>query len=262
MALIQNILHNLFKKQPRSNEPLPSAIKLGILPDKPDSRDFKQFVPLVSLPSSVDLTVFVPPIKSQGSIGSCGSHALCTGMETLYAYKKSDWSMPLSELWHYYQVRILSGNYPEDSGQTGRDAMKIANQEGVSPEKLCPYNTLNYNSKPSVFADGFARWFKIKEYNRCSGEQQIKSALAYSQVVWLGIPVANSVFSYRSGTLKYPADPIVGGHAICIVGYDDATKTFKFVNSWGNSWGEKGFGQLSYDYLTKAQWYDAWSFSI
>jgi C1A family cysteine protease len=264
MALIQNVLRRFFKKQPRQNEPLISdKFPLNIKKDSDDERDYKQVsISPVQLPPFVDHSLFVPPIKNQGSIGSCGSHALCTGMETLYNKNHSDWQMPLSELWHYYQVRIAMGTFPQDSGQTCRDGLKIANNYGVSPEKLCPYVTANFNNKPSIFADAFARWFRVREYSRCLTEIQIKTALSAGKVIMLGIPVANSIFAYKSGQMMYPADPIIGGHAICIVGYDDTLRAYKIVNSWGTWWGQGGFGLLSYDYLTQAPWFDAWAFNI
>jgi hypothetical protein len=49
-----------------------------------------------------------------------------------------------------------------------------------------------------------------------------------------------------------------GGHAICIVGHDDKKKQFKFKNSWGKSWGKKGYGFLPYRYMGKYLM-DAWS---
>lgn len=41
-----------------------------------------------------------------------------------------------------------------------------------------------------------------------------------------------------------------GNHAILIVGYDDANGGwFTFKNSWGKSWGDGGFGRLTYGYI-------------
>jgi len=42
---------------------------------------------------------------------------------------------------------------------------------------------------------------------------------------------------------------VVGGHAVCIVGYDDRKKLLKFINSWGEDWGAQGYGYLPYDYV-------------
>ena len=43
---------------------------------------------------------------------------------------------------------------------------------------------------------------------------------------------------------RYP----VGGHALCIVGYDDKLGggAFKIANSWGKNWGKSGFFWLRY----------------
>lgn len=47
-------------------------------------------------------------------------------------------------------------------------------------------------------------------------------------------------------------DPEKAGHAVVLIGYDDDKKAFKFQNSWGISWGDKGKGWLAYDYLSDA----------
>ena len=44
---------------------------------------------------------------------------------------------------------------------------------------------------------------------------------------------------------------IIGGHALCIVGYSGATEEFKFANMWGETWGEKGFGYISREDLER-----------
>ncbi len=44
---------------------------------------------------------------------------------------------------------------------------------------------------------------------------------------------------------------IWGNHFVALVGYDDARQRFKFVNSWGDQWGENGFGYVEYANLNK-----------
>ena len=41
----------------------------------------------------------------------------------------------------------------------------------------------------------------------------------------------------------------LGGHCVLMIGYNDITKTFLCVNSWGANWGAKGFFNLPYDYV-------------
>ncbi|MDP6954012.1 MAG: C1 family peptidase, partial [Alphaproteobacteria bacterium] len=36
-------------------------------------------------------------------------------------------------------------------------------------------------------------------------------------------------------------------HAMVLVGYDDMRQAFKLINSWGQRWGEGGFGWIAYD---------------
>jgi hypothetical protein len=38
-----------------------------------------------------------------------------------------------------------------------------------------------------------------------------------------------------------------GGHAMTVVGYDDARQAFRLVNSWGKQWGDRGFAWISYE---------------
>jgi C1A family cysteine protease len=44
----------------------------------------------------------------------------------------------------------------------------------------------------------------------------------------------------------------LGGHALLVVGYDDATQCFTVRNSWGDSWGDKGYCYIPYKYLTNS----------
>lgn len=38
-------------------------------------------------------------------------------------------------------------------------------------------------------------------------------------------------------------------HSILLVGYDDSERIIYFQNSYGEEWGNKGFGRISYDYI-------------
>ena len=64
----------------------------------------------------------------------------------------------------------------------------------------------------------------------------------------------------RGGKIPLPGEEAqtLGGHAICIVGYSRLGKFFKFKNSWGERWGETGYGYLPFDYLD-SYCRDAWS---
>jgi hypothetical protein len=44
---------------------------------------------------------------------------------------------------------------------------------------------------------------------------------------------------------------IWGNHFVTLVGYDDATQRLKFINSWGDRWGENGFGYVDYNRINQ-----------
>lgn len=64
----------------------------------------------------------------------------------------------------------------------------------------------------------------------------------------------------KNGKVPMPkeSEKTLGGHAICLVGYDDKARIIKFKNSWSEKWGDNGYGYLSYKYIEKYM-LDAWS---
>jgi C1A family cysteine protease len=46
-----------------------------------------------------------------------------------------------------------------------------------------------------------------------------------------------------------PGESLLGGHAVVAVGYDEPQRRFIIRNSWGTSWGMRGYGTMPYDYL-------------
>ncbi len=64
---------------------------------------------------------------------------------------------------------------------------------------------------------------------------------------------------------------MLGGHAIVAVGYDDdivientisdeaCTGALLIRNSWGEEWGDKGYGWLPYKYVLEEEAMDFWS---
>ena len=55
----------------------------------------------------------------------------------------------------------------------------------------------------------------------------------------------------RTGRVPMPGpnEALLGGHAVLAVGYDDAAGVFLIRNSWGSSWGQRGYGAMPYAYL-------------
>ena len=80
--------------------------------------------------------------------------------------------------------------------------------------------------------------------------------MAVSLIQVFGIMVYSSFMSNttaKNGIVSMPntkSEKLLGGHCICMVGYDDSTQMFKCANSWGISWGDKGYFYIPYNYVT------------
>lgn len=83
----------------------------------------------------------------------------------------------------------------------------------------------------------------------------MKSVLATSLPIVFGFTVYESFESQAvaaSGVVPMPApsEKVVGGHAVVLVGYDDVEDRFRVRNSWGTGWGQNGYFEMPYLYVT------------
>jgi C1A family cysteine protease len=67
----------------------------------------------------------------------------------------------------------------------------------------------------------------------------------------------------RISTVYFPSrkEKSLGGHAMCMVGYDLEKRLFLAKNSFGTTWGDKGYCWIPFDYI-KQEGYDIWTFDI
>lgn len=112
----------------------------------------------------------------------------------------------------------------------------------------------NFTKKPSDASYNEAKSHLSKTYERLTTIDQFKNCLASGYPFVYGFTVYESFESdqvAKTGIVAMPkkSEQVLGGHAVLAVGYDDATKRFTTQNSWGPSWGQKGFFTIPYDYL-------------
>lgn len=249
MKKIINWFKNLFGHKPGKNA------KLGWKRDLPDPRDhkYKALTP-ITLPTFVDLREKCPPIYDQGQIGSCTANA----MGGAFQFEQKKQSIPdfmPSRLFIYYNTRALEGTVNEDAGATLRNTMKTMVDTGVCPEKLWGYGKC-FKKKPSDNCYVEASKNQVVEYLRVTHAMyDIKYCLAEGNPVAFGMMLYESFMSNvvaASGNIPMPnlqQESSVGGHAVLLVGYDDATRKFIVRNSWGTNWGDRGYFYLPYEYV-------------
>eukprot|EP00405_Crypthecodinium_cohnii_P018445 CAMPEP_0206477622 /NCGR_PEP_ID=MMETSP0324_2-20121206/35513_1 /ASSEMBLY_ACC=CAM_ASM_000836 /TAXON_ID=2866 /ORGANISM="Crypthecodinium cohnii, Strain Seligo" /LENGTH=292 /DNA_ID=CAMNT_0053953663 /DNA_START=84 /DNA_END=962 /DNA_ORIENTATION=- len=243
--------------------PVRTVRKMGWKPDYPDHRD-RQLVLVKEkdqdLPSSKDLRPKEHfEIYDQGDLGSCTANAICGAFHFDQVQEGLVEFVP-SRLFVYYNERrmeIPPGEQDYDSGAYLRDGIKTVCQIGVCDEKTWPYNTDEFTKKPTSASYTEATKNKALEYASVAQDlEQMKLCIASGIPFVFGFTVYSSFFSRETalnGTMKMPtsSDTVAGGHAIMAVGYDDSKKVFIIRNSWGSSWGDKGYFYMPYDYIAQ-----------
>jgi C1A family cysteine protease len=160
--------------------------------------------------------------------------------------------LDVSRLFIYYEERVLEGSVNYDAGAFIRDGLKVVNKKGAPLESLWPYNINQFTIQPNTAAYTDAAKRKVTGYQRCVDFNAVKAALAAGNPVVVGFDVYASfetVQVARTGIMPYPnvsREQLLGGHAVCLVGYKDATQQFIARNSWGTSWGDRGYFYMPY----------------
>lgn len=264
---------------------------LGWLPQLPDIRDYTPDHPEIAallaktplfqtttLPNTVDLRQWCSPIENQGNIGSCTAHTAVALME-YFERKTYGRYVDASRLFVYKTTRKLM-HRTGDVGGYLRVAMRALVMFGAPPEEFYPYDVAKYDEEPPAFCYALAANYKAIKYFRldplgttkANVLNQIKTYAAAGMPSMFGFSIYQSAYSATGGKIPFPTtgDSLVGGHAVNVVGYDDAYQitnsagvttigAFLIRNSWGTSWGISGYGWLPYDYVLKGLATDFWA---
>lgn len=231
--------------------------KLGWRPDKPDKRDryYEPVMSLAALPPKVDIGDI--PIWQQGDIGSCTANAILSGYVFTQVRQELQpmLSPPPSRLFLYYNERWIEGTTQQDAGAELRDGMKALARWGVCNEEQWPYDTNVLYVEPPSDIYKLAKPNRILKYFRIrQNVPAMRECLASGYPFVFGFSVYTSFESdevAKTGVMPMPSgdEPLLGGHAVEAVGYDDEKKVFKIRNSWGTEWGDNGYFYMPYDFI-------------
>ncbi len=217
------------------------------------------FQSVVAEEPSASLKQFVPDINNQGSYGTCvGWSSAYYGLTILNARinnigsKEEINSNTFSPVFTYLNANV-DDDYDCQGGAYINRALEMMVDKGVPFFK--DYNVMCDSYIPSdIWVK--AEDHKIKDYSRLfSGDEDedlkiesVKRSLINGNPVIIGFVVENS-FYYAENVFEPDNLGSQGGHAMCVVGYDDEKYggAFEIVNSWGENWGNNGFIWVRYN---------------
>ena len=193
------------------------------------------------LPAKFNWMDKVTPVRDQGSCGSCWAFsATATVADVLNIWGKG--SLDLSE-----QFPVSCDN--QSSGCDGgwpTTALELYRVQGVVLEKDYPYKAQDTNCPNSL-----PHTYKIASWKQLSTDvadtEQMKQAIYQYGPISVAVAVAGQFQNYSSGIYNEGRAGQIN-HAVNIVGWDETIKPAHWImrNSWGESWGEKGFMRIAY----------------
>lgn len=213
-------------------------------------------------PERVDLRSLAWRIPNQ--IGqSCGGHALaqCVRVRSAYEGPSLDPSgMALYALARHLDAPSSSGPLP-DLGSRPNRMIEAAQNWGVVkrirwPDSVDPTRRITADVLEAG-ATGLltGAYYVDEEIDR---RTRIRQALAQGHPVFWGREI-DEAYQRLTGWRLYPGltGPSLGGHAGCLVGYDD--RGVYDAGSWGEFHGEFGFAHIAWDYVLSDH---AWGFYV
>ena len=214
------------------------------------------------LPERVSLLQYAPKRRNQGKQGSCvawaSAYAARTILESRRTGRKPD-QVAFSASFMYNQISI---DHNTCQGSYIKLAMDNMYNQGAVPYKDFAYDQSSCTKEPSSMLKRKASDYKIKGFQRLTEDNQsnsaemlsIKQNLAKGSPVVIGMMVGGSFMQNMMGKdMWFPTQSDYnkrgfGGHAMCVIGYDDFKEggSFQIMNSWGEKWGKKGVCWVRY----------------
>lgn len=251
----------------------------SIRKDPLDLRDLMYEGSLTALPREIDNRDKVPKVLDQLEEGACTGFGLAAVVNYLIANdsEAAEWhriddvaaegAAPagdgdgppwLASPRMLYEMARRYDEWPGESyeGSSIRGAMKGWHRHGVCRNALWRY-TPGQPGRPDqrILRDARRRplgnYFRVRHLHL----SHMHAALREVGIVYASARVHSGWERVRrDGRIPFEYDEI-GGHAFAIVGYD--ARGFWIQNSWGDDWGRKGFGLITYDDWLENAW-DCW----
>ena len=192
----------------------------------------------------------------QKGLNSCSANAIAAAVEFDLMKQRRERVIFPSRLFLFYNSRAIERTERSNEGVYIRDAIKAVARHGDCPESMWPYVEKRFATRPPKKCYHAALKYRAVKYYRIHrnlGDMRACLATRYPFVFGF---LAHKKFLKvvkKTGHLEMPShgEGVIGKHAVLAVGYNDSTKRFLVRNSWGSSFGLRGYFTMPYEYLTK-----------
>lgn len=214
-------------------------------------------------------------VDDQGPFGSCTACAMRYAWR-LWRNRMDPLRLPAapSRLFWYAMSRLEIGEkLTLDRGSTNAATATILRTRGMVPETSWPYTRDNVYRAPlavvqhAALAQRTAQPTPLRFFQTVANTiESMRTALSQGKAIVIAVLVYSSFMStsaIASGKIPMPntaRERLLGGHAICLTGYDFSRAVFFFRNSWGTRVGVGGHFEIPFAYIANPRLAgDAWT---
>ncbi|MEL7192293.1 MAG: C1 family peptidase [Bacteroidota bacterium] len=190
---------------------------------------------------------YLDSVVDQQKCGSCVSFAMAAFLQAnarissgIAVNDAQELAMDLSEA----HLHFCGSKTDCDGGWNLPEALEFAQKVGVTHESFFPYSD---RTKQCDVQKGWREeTTQIKDYHKITSTYNMKSWIASRGPLIARFNVYDDFFAYKGGVYEYVHGDFAGGHATCVLGFDDQRQAWLCKNSWGPDWGENGYYWLGY----------------
>ncbi len=189
---------------------------------------------------------WITTVKNQKLCGSCWAFSSVGALEALVRIRHSTPSLDID-----LSEQFLVSCSDDGCGGTWSMArpMNFLEETGT-PDEEC----FTYHAADLPCEDRCADW--EDRITRIEGWSYVGSQVSSIKTAILDQPLSTTMIvyedfsAYSGGVYEHVWGGQEGGHAVILIGWDDATECWIVKNSWGGGWGESGYFRI--------RWYESY----
>jgi C1A family cysteine protease len=232
------------------------------------------------VPKILDLSENQSAVKSQGQRGACTYFVISSLVESLIK-KELNKNVDVSEEYIAWAAKVKKGMRSDEEGSSIAVNAATIQEFGFMLEKDLPYEQSWFDvgfpcegkkSAPNINPICYSHSGPDSESSKhiIDGENFVFEVVGSSSLDLIKAlslrrnPVTVSILGHPKTWNTQTGELVLtkkmkeecqqklvkcSGHVALIIGYDLNKKNFLLKNSWGEGWGNKGYGTISFDYI-------------